>query len=164
MTTIEATPKNSLKSESFEDVTELRVYNLYSDLQNFKIRLKDASDPSAYNFEVDQSISFQVKGATSNSNVYMTGSIVQQLDFNDGSSSDDMNMPNSGGKYNDKNTITYQGKNGDVSTLVNFDTQTCSSVTDDDGIDGGSPVLLESSVNTDPATEIKYLAIVIKKQ
>lgn len=126
---------------------KIDTYSIYNKDYNsipVKIRLADKGDPGTKELAPGQSLNFSVRYSGDDATFYFHHDggdyKVQQIDLNDGDSSDDLNTPNQ--KYNSLNTLRY--KRGDGMTdggdldVVNFSSSTYEpTFRDGDGIDKG---------------------------
>ncbi|WP_257456512.1 hypothetical protein [Archangium lipolyticum] len=137
-----------MSSQSFNPST-INSYILFNHNYNVipvKIRLKDASDPGAINLGPSQSLTFEVRYSGGKAKFYYTNKEVQQIDLNNGSSSDDLNTPNS--DNNGYNTLRYVPSNRQgASDIINFDVNTFETLfTDNDGIAGGGTAIFTQAI------------------
>lgn len=126
---------------------KLILKNIDYNVINVKIRLAGVSDPSTISFNPDMEIILDYD-KSQNKFIY-NGSVVQQLDLNNGSSSDDINFSWS----NVSNNITYETNYGNIITLIkNYTDMTnmnCYKLTDNDGIDNGRGNAIVEAVKQD---------------
>lgn len=126
---------------------KLILKNIDYNVINVKIRLAGVSDPSTISFNPDMEIILDYD-KSQNKFIY-NGSVVQQLDLNNGSGSDDINFSWS----NVSNDITYNTNYGNTVTLIKNYTDianmTCYKLTDNDGIDDGHANAIVEAVKQD---------------
>lgn len=137
-----------MSSQSFNPSTinSFILYNKDYNIIPVKIRLKNASDPGAINLGPTQSLTFEVRYSSGKAKFYYTNKEVQQIDLNNGGSSDDLNTPNS--DNNSRNTLRYNpGSPQGVTDVINFDVNTFEKTfTDNDGIDKGVRAIFTQSI------------------
>lgn len=105
-------------------------------------RLEDTSDPDSFEFHQGQVLTYEVGyDNLENTHIKKDGHVVQQLDLNNGGSADDLNMPRTGRKFNESNTLVYVSTSGITGPnqfeLADFTTGTIGNADDLDGIDQG---------------------------
>lgn len=105
-----------------------------------KIRLKGTGDPSPITLSPGNQLECEIRYTSSKAKFYYSGHEVQQLDLNNGGSSDDLNTPNS--DNNSYNTLRYVPGSGIGSQgaldVINFDSNTfVKDFQDNDGLAGG---------------------------
>ena len=141
--------------ETYSDTIETYVIhnNDYNTIP-VKIRLDDKGDPDAIDLSVGESLTFSVRYGSEDATFYYHHDgddyKVQQIDLNDGDSSDDLNTPNQ--KYNDHNTLRYARGDGPTDggdlDIVNFSSKTYEAkFNDGDGVDGGVKAVFEQTVS-----------------
>ena len=137
---------------TFETMTLYRVRNVDYNTIGVKIRLEGTGDPDTISFGPGDVLSFDVVYSGSDAKFKYGGHEVQQIDLNDGDSSDDLNTPNH--DHNDHNTLRYVpgASEGDLD-IVDFSSKTyVESFNDKDGIDGGIKANFEQTVSDDIMT------------
>ncbi|MCW7762096.1 hypothetical protein [Photorhabdus luminescens] len=125
-----------------DTITTYRIFNSnYATLNNVKIRLADASDPDTRQLDRGDSIDLTFgKDSEGRTALFYGGDVVQQIDFNDGHSADDLTMPGYNGNDDDSGQIQYNSGNtwGTIFDVLNFQsTDFLNKFDDKDGIDGG---------------------------
>ncbi|MFE2041620.1 hypothetical protein ACFXAZ_11935 [Streptomyces sp. NPDC059477] len=117
-------------------VTTFELRNEYA-LMRVRVRLEDADDYDD-EFHTDESRVYDVRYEDKdNTHILTGGKVIQQLDLNDGSSADDLNMPRTGSKFNENNSIQYVGASGvkdEVYQLADFTSGDLITGVDHDGI------------------------------
>ncbi|GHC67716.1 hypothetical protein [Limoniibacter endophyticus] len=140
------------------DLDYFRLENKYKDLF-FKIRLKNSVDEKVL-LPKNESLRFEFATYNEKPVVLHGNKIVQQLDFNNGWPSDDLNMPNT--KFNSSSTIKYKsGKSLPETIAVNLHarkdgsqhvSEYLPSAVDQDGIDDGPAAQILFLFNDDTLT------------
>lgn len=118
-------------------ITTFELRNEYAVL-NMRVRLEGEKDRDD-EFHMDDSRVYDVRYVdANNTHVLLDGHKIQQLDLNDGSSADDLNMPRADDdKFNQANSIQYVAASGAVDEayqLVDFTAGTTVDGADHDGI------------------------------
>ncbi|MFW5418714.1 hypothetical protein J0910_19050 [Nocardiopsis sp. CNT-189] len=137
------------------DPARLTAFELRNEYQTLrlKVRLNDEKDPDTEDFPIQTTRTYQVVyHDADNTSIRLDGADIQQLDLNDGSASDDMNMPRSGDKYNPANTVRYVAGHdaaGNTWQLADFTSGVVGDGQDHDGIDSGPPAKLTTTVSED---------------
>lgn len=98
--------RNGYQSWDPNSIKRFIIRNVdYDTLNNVKIRLADHSDPDTKTLSRGEEIAFSIYNK--NSLAYWTDVIVQQVDFNDGKSGDDLTCPGYNENPSDSGAVYY---------------------------------------------------------
>lgn len=127
-------------------VTQYIVHNQDYNALPVKIRLKGASDPGVIQLYPGQQVAVTIKYNGNLAYFYYNNAVVQMIDLNNGSDSDDLAAPNC--DNNSFNTLRYhQGRQEGGLDVVNFENCTYKvQFEDKDGLNNGQAAVFEQTL------------------
>ncbi|MCP9267866.1 hypothetical protein M5U04_07070 [Xenorhabdus sp. XENO-1] len=124
----------------------------YNTLNNVKIRLEGANDKTLKLGPGQSFVLNFVKASDGSYYFTYSGAKVQQVDFNDGDSADDLTFPDYGDNPSSSTAVTYNSGDtlGNVYDVLQLEThQYLNKFSDQDGVDGGPAAKFTQSVQGD---------------